>query len=128
MCMLAIAWQARPDTPLAVTANRDELYDRPARGPRIEGGALMPQDLAAGGTWLGLNSRGLFAGITNRAGGPRDAARRSRGLLVRDALQAPDARSLYAQLQPLRAEEYNGFHLVYADREAAFACWSDGDR
>ena len=128
MCTLAIAFRARPDLALAITANRDELYDRPSAGPRLEGAVLAPVDLRGGGTWLGLNARGLFVGVTNRAGGSRDPSRRSRGLLVQGALQAHDARSLHAQLASLSATTYNGFHLLYADREAAFVTWSDGAR
>ncbi|NJD88384.1 MAG: NRDE family protein, partial [Betaproteobacteria bacterium] len=30
MCLVAIAWQAHPDFPLVVAANRDEWRDRPA--------------------------------------------------------------------------------------------------
>jgi hypothetical protein len=131
MCTLAIAFRARPDLPLAIAANRDEFYARPAAPPRVEDGpipALLPIDLQAGGTWLGLNARGLFVGVTNRANGPRDTSRRSRGLLVRDALRAPSARELHARLREVRAADYNGFHLAYADLDAAFATWSDGER
>jgi uncharacterized protein with NRDE domain len=128
MCTLAVAFRARADTPLAVTANRDELYARPALPPRVEGGVLAPVDAQAGGTWLGLNRRGLFAGITNRAGGPRDASRRSRGSLVAEALQAQSARELHARLASTQAITYNGFHLLYADGEAAFVTWSDGEK
>jgi hypothetical protein len=131
MCTLAVALRARPDLPLAIAANRDELYARPALPPRLEPGALpalMPIDLQEGGTWLGLTARGLFVGITNRAGSGRAPGRRSRGLLVRDALTERSASELHQRLGALDPQRYNGFHLVYADADAAFVSWSDGAR
>jgi hypothetical protein len=131
MCTLIVAHHLFAREPLVVAANRDEMLARPASGPRIMEGAtrvLMPRDEVAGGSWLGLNEHGLFVGITNRAGVSVDASRRSRGLLVAEALQARDARSLHRQLAELRVAEFNSFHLLYADSEAAFVTWSDGQK
>ncbi len=134
MCTLAVAFRARSDLALAVTANRDELYARPSLPPRYslpEGDApavVMPRDEQEGGTWLGLNARGLFVGITNRAGVERDPMRRSRGILVVDCLKASSARELHTFLATLPPSRHNGFHLLYADREHAFVTWSDGQQ
>jgi hypothetical protein len=127
MCTLALVIPP-PGGVLQVAANRDEFLARPAAPPgRWDGRPwLAPRDLQAGGTWLGLNAGGLFVGVTNRAGGPRDTDRRSRGLLVSDALEAADARTLHARLSSLRPEQYNGFHLAYADGSWAGATWGDG--
>lgn len=46
------------------------------KDPRILGG----RDALAGGTWLALNERGVFAGLTN-VPGARDPSKRSRGEL-----------------------------------------------
>src|SRR5579862_3983530 len=124
MCTLVLLQQ--PGELLAVSGNRNELLARPASGPRVHDGILAPRDEAAHGTWLGLNRHGLFACVTNRHGAMLDDARRSRGLLVRDALQATSARALHEQLATLRGELYNGFHLVYADLREAFITWGDG--
>ena len=95
MCTIILAHRIYPGTPLLVAANRDELLDRPAAGPRLlpVGGleVFAPLDLLEGGTWLGLNSAGVFVGITNRFGAGRDADRRSRGELVFSALSEPTA-------------------------------------
>src|SRR5438132_5679988 len=110
MCTLVIAFRARADAPLIVAANRDELYARPSAPPRLEPGpprALLPLDLRQGGTWLGLNEHGLFVGITNRAGGTKDPARKSRGLLVREALHARSARGLHAAMGQLDPQRHN---------------------
>ena len=124
MCTLVLL-QRRGEL-LAISGNRNELLARPALGPRVADGILAPYDAVAGGTWLGLNRHGLFVCVTNRRGAMIDPVRRSRGLLVLEALAAPDARSLRAALEDQRGDRYNGFHLVYADLRDAFVTWSDG--
>src|SRR4051812_12860136 len=113
MCTLVLL--QRPGELLAVSGNRNELLARPASGPRLHDGILAPRDELAGGTWLGLNRHGLFVCVTNRRGAMVDPARKSRGLLVIEALQAQSARGLREALQDLRGDRHNGFHLVYAD-------------
>jgi hypothetical protein len=129
MCTLAVAVRPSPSLPIVVAANRDEMTARPATPPFVWPGSpavLAPRDDMAGGTWLGLNARGLFVGVTNRAGAPRDASRRSRGALVLDALRAPSAAALHADLAAVDPAAYNPFHLLYADRASAHLTWSDG--
>jgi hypothetical protein len=124
MCTLVL--MQRPGELLAVSGNRNELLSRPSSGPRLENGVLAPRDEVAHGTWLGLNRHGLFACVTNRRGAMIDPARRSRGLLVLEALQARSATGLHTALRQLRGDRHNGFHLVYADLRDAFVTWSDG--
>jgi len=129
MCTLIAAFQVSSRWPLIVAANRDEHLDRPSTPPRVWEGDpafVAPRDEAAGGTWLGLNQLGLFVGVTNRFGAPRDERRASRGRLVTEALSAPSARALHLRLAGLAADRFNAFHLFYADRERAFITWSDG--
>jgi hypothetical protein len=130
MCTLLLAHRCLPGVALSVAANRDEMLARAASPPRVVAGpprVLMPRDEVALGTWLGLSERGLFVGITNRAGAPPDPTRASRGLLVVEALRASGAKSLHQDLARLDAHRYNPFHLLYADGEAAFVTWSDGE-
>src|SRR5262247_4444821 len=96
MCTLVLVVPP-PGGILQIAANRDEFLARPAAAPMpsVDGRWLAPRDLQAGGTWLGVNAAGLFVGVTNRTSGPRDATRRSRGLLVLDGLEAADAASLH---------------------------------
>src|SRR5262249_44693381 len=105
-------------------------------GARTASRFLAPRDERAGGTWLGLNEHGLFVGLTNQAGSPPDPARqsprghpapRSRGLLVADALAFASAEELDERLAALDPRAHGPFHLVYADRSAAFLAWIDGD-
>jgi uncharacterized protein with NRDE domain len=131
MCTLAVAVGGSSSRwPLVVAANRDEMLARPARPPFLWPGeprVIAPRDEVAGGTWLGLNERALFVGVTNRAGRAPDRSRRSRGALVAEALRAPSAAELHARLAALDPTQYNGFHLVYADRASAHLTWSDGE-
>ncbi len=129
MCTLAVAFRPQEAFPLVVAANRDERLDRAASPPRLWPGAVpfvAPRDEVAHGTWLGLNARGLFVGITNRFGASADGARESRGTLVTEALVQPGATALHRALADLPARRFNAFHLLYADREAAYVTWSDG--
>ena len=130
MCTLLLATGLWPEAPLVVAANRDERLDRPAAPPSLwlDGPLplLAPRDLEAGGTWLGLNGAGVFAGLTNRFGKPPDRVRRSRGEIVVRALEAPDALTAFAAMGALDPEAYNPFHLVVADRRGAGLVWSDG--
>ncbi len=124
MCTLVLLH--RPRALLAVSGNRNELLARPASGPRVSNGVLAPHDELMGGSWLGLNRHGLFVCVTNRRGTMIEPSRRSRGLLVLEALQAHSARGLRAAMQELRGDRHNGFHLIYADLDEAFVTWSDG--
>jgi len=124
MCTLVLL--QRPGELLAISGNRNELLSRPSSGPRVENGVLAPRDELQHGTWLGLNRHGLFVCVTNRRGAMIDPARRSRGILVTEALRARSARGLHQALAELRPDRHNGFHLVYADLRDAFVTWGDG--
>lgn len=129
MCTLIIGFHHhRSVIPLWVAANRDELRTRPASAPRWWPGEnfFAPRDEQAGGTWLGLTRSQMFVGVTNRFGGVRDPSLRSRGELVLEALRAPDAATLHAQLRANDLMRFNTFHLLYADARDAFVSWFDG--
>ncbi len=135
MCTLLVAHRHYAGRALVVAANRDEQLDRPSGRPRAWPDAPIPmwapEDLRAGGTWLGLNAAGVFAGLTNRFAGAASPGgiskdRRSRGLIVTDALAHARARDAYEALAGLDGELHNPFHLVLADGDGAFCVWSDG--
>lgn len=127
MCTLIVLHGCLPEIPLAVGANRDEFYGRPAEGPalrNLEFSAIVaPLDIRAGGTWLGLNEHGLFAAVTNRSMQEQapDPQRRSRGLLVLDALRERSAIAAMEKLEQLPAQAYNSFNLLVADRNSVHA-------
>ena len=124
MCTLIVLHRCHDEAPLLVAANRDEYLDRPAEGPALrrtgERSAIAPRDLREGGTWLGLNEAGVFAGLTNRPA-PRDESRRSRGHLVVEALAAGSAIEAVRLLEQAPARAYNPFNLFVADADEAFA-------
>jgi uncharacterized protein with NRDE domain len=133
MCTILAAVGVWPETPLVISANRDEALDRPAEAPQrwpagvvAARAVLAPRDLRAGGTWLGLNDAGLFVGITNRRS-PPDPSRRSRGELVFAALGAADHSDARARVLGLDPRAYNPFHLLLADRLGAVVVWGDGE-
>ena len=131
MCTLAFAVRPSPGVALAVTGNRNEFLARPASPPRVWPdlpGVLMPRDEKAGGTWLGLTTSGLFVCVTNRRGAAPDPERRSRGLLVLEALRVSDAASVRKMASALPPSLYNGFHLVFADAREAGVAICDGER
>jgi hypothetical protein len=131
VCTLTVAWQLF-DEPVVVGANRDEAVDRPAAPPAVRGDGtrfLAPRDERAGGTWIGYNEHGLFVAITNRwtrAG--VDSGERSRGLLVRDALERESATAAEAFVRlELGERDYEPFHLLVADAERALLFEHDAD-
>lgn len=122
MCLIVFAWQAHPDFPLLVAANRDEWCDRPAASaawwddaPNI----LAGRDLEAGGTWMGVTRAGRFAAITNfRDPSDRKSTAPSRGQLVADFLRGNDAPRAYLDALAPNAARYNGFNLLLADEKS----------
>jgi len=132
MCTLVVAREGFPNAPLVIAANRDELLARPSAGPTIwrDGGIpfVAPRDLQAGGTWLGVNARSVFAAITNRREVPKRNDRTSRGDLVTTALGFATAIEAAEALASLDGSSYNGFHLVIADAATAHLVWGDGHR
>jgi len=125
MCTLIALHRVVPGAALVVGANRDECYDRPAEGPALRatpsGPIVAPLDLEARGTWFGLSRHGVFAALTNLPCPDPDPRRRSRGLLVLDALAGASAREAAEKLRSLPMDAYNPFNLFVADRDEAFA-------
>jgi len=124
MCTLAIYFRVFDNWPVVIGANRDEFLARPALPPmrladrpEVVGG----KDVVAGGTWLGINEHGVFAGLLNRrADTPLDPALRSRGLLCLDALACGSVAAAAEFVRGQRARDYNPFNLLVAGREQAF--------
>ncbi len=126
MCLLVVAFQLLPGTPLLIGANRDELLDRPAvpmtvlqaAGPRVLGGL----DKQSGGTWLAVNEWGVFAGLTNQPKeGGRDNSRRTRGELpLAIAAHATASSGVEAFLAQHRPSDYNGSWLLAGDRDSLY--------
>jgi len=122
--LLAILFRVSDEAPLIVAANREEAYARRGTPPQrvcdpvpFLGGL----DPVAGGTWLGVNARGLLVAVTNRSKSDAPHLPRSRGLLVRDLLQQTHAAAARdAALSALSAAPYAGCNLLLADLADAY--------
>ncbi|MCH7858783.1 MAG: NRDE family protein [Candidatus Marinimicrobia bacterium] len=132
MCTLLIRHDPKDPYPLALLANRDERYDRQSEGWAWRTGRrpyFAPRDQQAGGTWIGLNDRGVVVALTNIFPGRQDDAHRSRGALVIDMLGlaraglAPDALGA-----AVKGAAYNDFNLLVADPAQAYLfTWQNGE-
>ncbi len=113
MCTIIVA--ARPDDGLVVAANRDEHYARASLPPtEVRPGIVAGIDRVAGGSWMGVNSRGLFVALTNqRTHYAPDSARRSRGAIVIEALERDGVDAVEVMLRALDADAYNPFNLIF---------------
>jgi uncharacterized protein with NRDE domain len=121
MCTLILLDRVVPQIPVIAATNRDEFFARPAAPPAYFPGTaerlgfVAPQDLEAGGTWMGVNAMGVFAGLTNRPVSAKPKGTRSRGLLVLDALAQPSSASVAAELDRQAGERYAPFNLLATD-------------
>ncbi len=78
--------------------------------------AIAGTDPVAGGTWFGVNARGVLIAVTNRRKESKSKAPRSRGLLARDLLCLPSARDAAdAATRELDSGHYDGCNVVCAD-------------
>lgn len=124
MCLVALFFRAIRGAPVIIGANREEAYARPGTPPQLIEGpirAVAGRDPVAGGTWLGVNERGVVVAVTNRPKTDLPPQARSRGLLVRDLLGLPRAAAA-VQLagQQLGSGAYAGCNLLCADASAAY--------
>lgn len=120
MCTIAILWGQLTDVPLAIAANRDELYERPARAPFVFGpGRVGGRDDVLGGSWLAFTRDGRFAAVTNQRELPRVTAPRSRGELVLGLLDAGDRAAMRAYADAIDPTQYASANLVFGDASGA---------
>jgi uncharacterized protein with NRDE domain len=121
MCLILVAWQAHPDYPLVVAANRDEFHSRPSAPAAFwddRPSILAGRDLEAMGTWLGVTREGKFSAVTNYRD-PREMAASgsaSRGSLVSGYLENGDAAADFVAAVASDGASYRGFNLLAADR------------
>jgi uncharacterized protein with NRDE domain len=123
MCLLALFFRVAEDAPVVVGANREEFYARGGEPPQILDGPLRSvagRDPTAGGTWLGVNERGVLIALTNRNKSLPEIPRRSRGLLVRQLLGLPSAAAAAEEaVRELQQQTYAGCNVVCVDARTA---------
>ena len=126
MCLLALAFHQRTNTPLIVCSNRDEFYRRPTLPLHWwqDMPVLAGRDQEAGGTWLGLSKNGRFAAVTNfrelSNPGFREPRPLSRGNLVTDFLCSQQPAKAWAESVMPALDLYGGFNLLFYDGNELF--------
>lgn len=131
MCLLIVLRGMHRSHPVVVGGNRDERIDRKAAPPGLWVGErhrlLSPRDRVAGGTWLAIDERGRFAGITNFAGAPEVEAALSRGHLPHLALDHDDLDAAADfVVRRVAAAPHSGFQLVLCDGDRTLVLQNDG--
>ncbi|AYD64602.1 hypothetical protein C4E15_13390 [Achromobacter spanius] len=131
MCLAVLALHALSGIPVLIAANRDEFHARPthpiaqwADAPTVYAG----RDGLAGGTWMGVTTRGRFALVTNyREPGKHLNPAPSRGALVEDYLRGDEPPDVYLARTHESDQAYNGFNLIVGDtRQAWYLSNRDG--
>ena len=131
MCLILFAYKVVPGCPLIVAANRDEWFSRPATPagfwkdfPDIIAG----RDVQAGGTWLGISTRGRFAALTNfRNQNDRRPDAPTRGALVSAFLAGNMTARVFIDDLSGSASDYNGFTMLAGDASGLFCYSNRGD-
>lgn len=116
MCTIAVLIDVLADAPMALVANRDELYDRPAVAPvTLAAGVVGGRDQVLGGSWLAFTADGRFAAGTNQREAYPTRAPRSRGEWVLGALAAGDRAAMAAYVDALDPRAYASGNLLFGD-------------
>ena len=117
MCLIGFAYHCHPKYSLILIANRDEFYARPSDllaywqdNPNI----LAGRDQQKQGTWLGINTRGQIAAVTNYRDGRKHPSSdlRSRGELTRNFLSTHQSAPHYLEQLKLEQNQFGDFNLL----------------
>lgn len=125
MCTTFIAYDSHPEYSLILVSNRDEFYARqtlPMQWWPENTQILAGKDLDGHGTWLGVNSQGYWANLTNiRDPKTMDSLRPSRGIIISDFLSGKhfSPKNYFSSIQP-RLNNYNGFNLLLGDAHSTY--------
>jgi hypothetical protein len=116
-----------------VTMNRDELRTRKESGllhshSGTHARLHYPVDVASGGTWFGVNNRGVILCLLNRYEAPQREGARSRGDIVPRALEQGGFDKVADWLQKLDASPYNPFDAFLVTRKKIMRFSWDGYR
>jgi uncharacterized protein with NRDE domain len=127
MCLIVFAYRTHPEFPLIVAANRDEFYARPTRAAHFwadhsdvfAGRDMESPQPGEQGTWMGINTAGRFAAVTNfrEMDFNETVSRRSRGELTANFLCAHTPASEYLKTVREQAGNYKGFNLLLWDKD-----------
>jgi len=117
-----------------LTSSRDEKQSRPtALAPHIHAGVtgalLFPKDSSAGGTWFAAHEKGFAAVLLNGAIQrhiPKPSYRRSRGLILLDLMDSPDALQAFYSIDLDNIEPFS--IVLVKDGELQVCRWNGSTR
>lgn len=119
MCLICFSYQTSPAFRLILAANRDEFFNRPTLSLHRmgkDGQILAGRDLQQGGCWLGVNTSGKLAALTNyRDPQQYQPSAPSRGHLVLDYLETKSDSEKYIAAVRARNLPCNGYNLLLLD-------------
>jgi uncharacterized protein with NRDE domain len=130
MCIVALAWQVLDQSPLCLISNRDEFYARPSATLHhwSDSQIVAGQDLASGGTWMGVTENGRWAIITNfRDAQDKTIYPTSRGHIIQQFLASDLAPIRFAQNLEKNQCDYAGFNLIVGDTHQAIYMSNRGE-
>jgi len=131
MCTLLILYRPLNKWPLIIAGNRDEMKSRPSLSPgkhwANEKNIIAGKDLTAGGSWLGINNRGLISTILNRpySLGPKKE-KFSRGGIIINILKNKDIKTALTYIKLLDITNWRPFNLFIANNKNAYWIKSTG--
>lgn len=125
MCIIFFKFDPRPVSKnayrLILAANRDEFYNRPSKLADFWGNnseilsGLDMEEGKAGGTWLGISTRGKLGALTNYLQPRQEPDARGRGELVSHFLTSDMDSLSYLKKVSTEGHLYNGFNIIAAD-------------
>ncbi len=131
MCTLLILYRPLHKWPLIIAGNRDEMKNRPSLSPGKHWGndknIIAGKDLTAGGSWLGINNKGLISTILNRPNslGP-NKEKFSRGDIIINVLKNKDIKTALTYIELLDITNWRPFNLFIANNKNAYWIKSTG--
>ncbi|PID25092.1 NRDE family protein [Sporosarcina sp. P7] len=124
MCLLAFQLQSHPKYQLVMMANRDEAYARPTARANFwsdHPDILAGRDLEQMGTWLGINTQGKVAALTNyRDFTLPQTGKLSRGHIVSSYLQSSLSAQDYMEQLHTNREDYAGCNVLAGSAKEMF--------
>jgi len=120
MCTLGIGFFPQTPVPLMIGSNRDENPKRPSDDwyLRWEKTIFSPLDVRKG-TWIGVNTFGIFCAITNWdiINDDKLHGMTSRGTVVINTLKLQNIHEIYNYWNSLSAKDYKPFNIIAASND-----------
>lgn len=128
MCTLAISYYPQTTNPLIVAANRDEDPTRPCEDWKLRQldinnnflgtvpAIYSPLDVRKG-TWIGINSCGIFSAVTNWDMYLNLKGMKSRGEIVYETLKRSNKESIIGYWNGIKAKEHKPFNILAGGKD-----------